>query len=117
VRGLGASSVLSYQPVDRTTTDDSLVLDIRARLALDRIVFDRSEVALARVEIQRYERRAALEREVVDLLASMERARAEARGLEPASPERTRAIVEFARARARLEALTDTPFEALFRSR
>lgn len=86
----------------RASSNDSLSFDVRAAFELDRLLFDSREPGLLQAEFSRQERRARLEHEVVDLLAELERARAEL----PASPEEA-ARVRFAarRARARLELL------------
>jgi hypothetical protein len=100
-----------------SSTDERMLLDVRLSFALDRLVFDPSEVAIARLELERTERRNALEREVIDLLAVMERGRLELEGLSPEAPEAARTRAEVARARARLEALTGRSFGELRRAR
>jgi hypothetical protein len=118
LHGTGSSSTQgTLTTPDRGSIDDMLRLDVRVTFALDRVVFDNSEVAIARVELERTERRAALERDVIELLATLERTRAELRTLDPSSPEGTRAAVEHARARARLEALTGHSLADLIRGR
>lgn len=118
-RGFGASSAATqtFTTTEHTATDDSLMLDVRVQVALDRVVFDHNEVPIARVELTRSERRAALEREVIEVLASLEIARADVRRLAPASPESVRANIEFARARARIEGLTGVSLNELTSTR
>jgi hypothetical protein len=116
-RGTGASATETYQPTGSAMLSDSFLLDVRLTFALDRVVFDPSEVAIARVEIERSERRARIELEVVEVLAAMEQARAELRAHEPESPEAARANLAFARSRARLEAMTGTSLSDLLRAR
>lgn len=118
VRGLGVSASQTTQAGDtRASTDDSLAFDLRLHFGFDRLAFDPSEVALARVEQDRAERRAALARDVVELLATLERTRLELRAADPASPDAVHARLEFARARARLELLIDASLDALSRTR
>ena len=118
-RGFGAStnSTQTFTTTERTTVDDSLMLDVRLQVALDRVVFDHNEVPIARIELSRSDRRAALEREVIEVLAAMEIARNDVRRLEAATPESVRAGIEFARARARLEALTGATLAELTAAR
>jgi hypothetical protein len=117
VRGLDATASTSAQPSDRTTTGDSLALDVRLRFQFDHVVFDPSEVPIARVELERVDRRAALEREVIDLLAAIEQSGRELRTADPEDPASVALEVRAAADRARLEALTGTSLENLLRSR
>lgn len=115
-RGIGTSATSDYQ-IDRATTGDSLVLDASLVFSLDRVVFDSSEIAIARLEAERSARRAEIERQVLEALGAMERARVTARRAEPGSPEVVSADLDFARARARLESLTGVALDEILRRR
>ena len=117
VGGASTNSTQTFTTTERATMDDSLMLDVRLQVALDRVVFDHNEVPIARIEVMRSDRRAAVEREVIDVLAMMEIARAEVRRLDAATPEGVRANIDFARARARLEALTGATLSELTTAR
>lgn len=116
MRGLGATSALTaaVPASDRYSADDSLVIDVRARFELNRILFDRSEVMLERLELARSDHREAIEREVIDQLAILARA-AVIQG-SPAG-ETVESQIATARARARLEALMGESLEVLLRPR
>jgi hypothetical protein len=116
-RGFGSSAALSLQTGDHVLSDDSLILDARLTFSLDRVVFDPSEVAISRLELERAERRAQIEREVIEILAVMERCRVALAALEPSSDEAAHTNLDFARARARLEVLTGVELSALLRAR
>jgi len=120
IRGLTAGS--QYQTLtsaERLTQDDSLALDFRVVFRLDRLAFDRYEVGLQRLELVRADRRAALAREIVELLTTLEldrlaRSRAVDTGRE--SPELP-TVADALLARARLESLTGEDLERLVRAR
>lgn len=111
-RNLGATLTQSTSPnnADRVSADDALVLDLRVQFSLDRLAFDPSEVALARIEAAQLERRAALETQVIELLARLEAVRG--RGPDEAASGRVEAL----RARARLEQLIGQGLDGLFPS-
>jgi hypothetical protein len=119
MRGFGATSALNaaLPTSDHYASDDSLVLDFRARFQLDRLVFDRSEVSLERIEMARGDRRDALEREVIDLLATLAQANLVLESADPGSSEAMEARLATARATARLEALTGASIQTLLRVR
>ncbi len=116
MRGIGATSALTaaLPASDRYSSDDSLVIDVRARFDLDRLLFDRAEVTLERLEMARADRREAIEREVIEQLAIL--ARAAATPVDPAHPS-VESQIATARARARLEAMTGDSLETLIRLR
>lgn len=113
-RGTGlALTQLSENPNDRLLASDSLTVDVRATLSLDRVVFSPQEPALWRNEQARAERRMSLEALIVDLLAHLEllaRQRLARPSTAPADPA---ADVDFARTRARIELLTGLSLDAL----
>jgi hypothetical protein len=116
-RGFGSSAALSLQTGDRVLSDDSLILDARLTFSLDRVVFDPSEVAISRIELERAERRAQIEREVIDILATMEHARLALLTLDEGSENALRTNLEYARSRARLELMTGVELRDLIRGR
>jgi hypothetical protein len=98
---------------DRQLLDDSLFVDVRVSLSLDRLVFDPHEVTLARDEQRRAERRAQLEAAVLEALCRLEHLRMQ-RAAQPAdAPADLAWRYEHLRARARVELLTGVPVEAL----
>ncbi len=99
---------------DRQLLDDSLFVDLRVSLALDRLVFDPHEVSLWRDEQRRAERRARLEGEVLDALARLEHLRAQRSALPPDAPPDPLWRYEALRAQARVELLIGAPIEALW---
>lgn len=107
-RGFGATST-QYAAVqsDRVATDDSLLLDLRLSLALDRVLFDPHEVQIQRIAAQRAAQRRELETSVVELLARLEQIR-RAGALADEDPR----VVERLRLRARLEQLTGAALDA-----
>lgn len=106
-RGFGATSTqYAVAQSDRVATDDSLLLDLRVSLALDRVLFDPHEVQLARIAAQRVAQRRELELSVVELLARLEQIR-RAGALEGDDPR----VVERLRLRARLEQLIGAALE------
>lgn len=119
MRGIGATAAqtaaLPY--TDRVASDDSLVIDVRAHFQLDRLLFDRSEVALERIEVARGDRRDAIEREVIEQLAVLARAESTLQTADPDSAEAFEAHLATARAQARLEALTGEPLERILHTR
>ncbi|MFO0609663.1 MAG: hypothetical protein U0324_41275 [Polyangiales bacterium] len=98
---------------DRQLLDDSLYVDVRVSLALDRLVFDPHEVALWRDEQRRAERRARLEADVLDALARLEHLRLQRAAQPPDAPPDVAWRYEHLRARARVELMTGVPVEAL----
>lgn len=107
-RGFGATSTqYAVSQGDRVATDDSLLLDLRVSLALDRVLFDPHEVQLLRASAQRAAQRRELEATVVELLARLEQLRRAG----PLSDEDPR-VVERLRLRARLEQLTGSDLGA-----
>ncbi len=115
MRGLGASTAatIALPSTDRFASDDSLVIDVRAQFDLDRLVFDRSEVTLERIETVRAERRDALEREIIDALALLTRAQAVLASPNVSPADAAEAQIVTARAQARVEALTGVGLPAL----
>lgn len=116
-RGTTTTVQTNYFTTDRENIGDSFRLNVGVVFSFDRLLFDPHEVTIARVEMERDQRRHALEREVIDLLATMEQARHVLRTAERTSPEGMRAELEFTRARARLEALTGVTVTDLWRAR
>lgn len=102
---------------DRQMVDDSLYLDVRVSLSLDRLVFDPHEVTLWRYEQQRAERRRQLEGAVFDALAALEQLRAQRAAEPPDAPAALPWRIAYARARARVEMLTGVALEALWHAR
>jgi hypothetical protein len=98
---------------DRQLLDDSLFVDVRVSLSLDRLVFDPHEVSLWQHEQQRAERRARLESEVLDALARLEHLRIQRASQPPDAPADPTWRYEHLRARARVELLTGVPIESL----
>ncbi|MBI5515385.1 MAG: hypothetical protein HY909_16520 [Deltaproteobacteria bacterium] len=111
-RGAGLTlTSTAANPTDRATADDSLVLDVRLTLSLNELVFHPQEVTLARAELVRAQRRMALETQVVELLAVLERHRLAALEAPPGAPPDPEAALEEALARARVELLTGVALE------
>jgi hypothetical protein len=98
---------------DRQLLDDSLFVDVRVSLSLDRLVFDPHEVALWRDEQRRAERRAQLESAVLDALCRLEQLRLQRAAQAPDAPADLAWRYENLRARARVELLTGVPVESL----
>lgn len=113
-RGTGAATTLSTTS-DRQSLDDSLMVDVRVSLALDRLVFDPHEVELLRAETTRQERRMVIETTVIELLGRLEQLRLTRPARAPESPEDVSWWLEVTRTRARLEQMTGAPVEALTR--
>lgn len=108
-RGFGATSTQYAVPQsDRVATDDSLLLDLRLSLALDRAVFDPHEVQLQRIATQRASQRRELESAVVELLARLEQLRRAGE-----LPDDDPRVMERLRARARVEQLTGGALDGL----
>lgn len=105
-RGLGANSTVVTNVNDRLAVAESLTFNVRLRFDLDRLLFDRNEVAVLRLAARRADERLELERRVVDLLARREALRLRAAAAGPEAPPDLDAIVERARLEAMLELLT-----------
>lgn len=106
-RGFGATSTqTAVVQSDRVATDDSLLLDLRLSLALDRAIFDPHEVQLQRIAAQRVGQRREVETSVVELLARLEQIRRAS-----PLPEDDPRVMERLRVRARLEQLTGSPLD------
>jgi hypothetical protein len=105
LRGFGSSATQTAQPIERSTYDDSWGMDVRVSFALDRLVFDGIEVTAARMRLERFERRVALERDVIEALAALQRASLSLAGSPEGHPDHPRVAVEVERARAALEVL------------
>lgn len=95
---------------DRQLLDDSLFVDVRVTLSLDRLVFDPHEAALARLDAQRAEHRLRLEAAVLDALTRCEQLRR--RAATEASD-----VVDRLAAQARVEQLTGVSIDALLAAR
>jgi hypothetical protein len=115
-RGTGLSlTTTGANPSDRATADDSLVLDVRLTLSLPALVYHPQETALARAELVRAQRRLALETQVVELLAVLERHRLAALEATPEVPPTAEDVLEEALARARVELLTGVSLATILR--
>lgn len=113
-RGSGATTTqYTAATSDRQLLDDSLFVDVRVSLALDRLVFDPHEVNLWRAELVRAERRLQLEASVLDALARVEELRRARAAEAPDTPPDPAWELDTLRARARVELLTGAPLESL----
>jgi hypothetical protein len=113
-RNMGATTTqYAAASGDRQALDDSLFVDVRVSLALDRLVFDTHEVALLRMEQQRVTHRLRLEAQVLEALAHLE---ALCRTREHATSDATvdpAWELDYLRTRALIEQLTGAPIESL----
>jgi hypothetical protein len=113
-RNTGASTTqYTAATGDRQLLDDSLYVDVRVSLSLDRLVFDPNETTLWRIDEQRTARRLHLEREVFDALVRCERLRRARPAPIEGAPVDPRWELDYLVARARVEQFTGVALEAL----
>jgi hypothetical protein len=98
---------------DRQALDDSLFVDVRVSLALDRLVFDAHEVALLRMQQQRVTHRLRLESQVLEALAHLEALSRTRERSTADSTANTAWELDYLRTRALIEQLTGAPIESL----
>jgi hypothetical protein len=115
LHGMGAIAADVYQTPVRDSTSDSWAVDVRVHFPLERLIFHPSEVAIERAELRRADRRDALIREVIELLAVLERDLQTPPPADPTTPEAIARALQAATARARLESLIGAPIDSLTR--
>ncbi|MFO0557769.1 MAG: hypothetical protein U0269_07090 [Polyangiales bacterium] len=114
-RGLNssASSMAGLLPSERAAESEALSFEVRVVWALNHAFYSRVELEAERAEVQRSERRRAIEREVIDVLVQLEQARREATSC--AATGTPQGAIAALRARALLESWTGLDADELRR--
>jgi hypothetical protein len=100
-------------PSDRAAESEALSFEVRVVWALNRAFYSRVELEAERAEVQRSERRRAIEREVIDVLVQLEQSRREPTAC--AANGTAQGTIAALRARALLESWTGLDADELRR--